>query len=103
MKKNLKSKVYTFSARGESQEFIEKFKASLGDYSFSQAVIDGLGCLAKGKEGKSDAEVRFDEYCRRNCLSKDAQLELLMGPYRVSNSIEDDFTPTKEVNFYAAD
>ncbi len=98
----LKSKVYSFSARDADQALMDNFRESLGDYNFSQAMLDGVKCLIKGKKGQSETENRFNEYCRRNHLSKDAQLELLMTSYRVSSNIEDDFTPDKEVNFYAA-
>ncbi len=101
--KQLKSKIYTFSAKNADRALLDNFKESLGEYSFSEAMIAGVKTLIGSKKECSIVEKQFDEYCRRNHLSKDAQLKLLMGPYRVSNSIEDDFTLDKEVNFYAAD
>ncbi len=96
-----KSKIFSFSAKDSDLELILNFKESLGSYNFSEAMLDGVKCLLKGKQGHSEVELRFNEYCRKNHLSKDAQLELLMGPYRVSNNVEDDFSADVEVDFYA--
>lgn len=84
-----KSKIYSFSAVGHDKIWLEGYKERLGTNSFSQAVIDGLKTLDAPKE-RSKIEKEFDEYCRKNFLSKDAQLGLLMGPYRVCNSGLDD-------------
>lgn len=81
----LKAKTYSFSAAGLDQTWLEGFKERLGSASFSQACVDGLKALDSTTD-RSKIEKEFDEYCRRNFLSKDAQLSLLMGPYRVCNN-----------------
>lgn len=81
-----KSKVYTFSAKDDDQVWLEGFKERLGDGSFSKAVVDGLKKLGECGE-RSKVEHDFDEYCRKNFLSKDAQLKLLMTDLRVCNGI----------------
>lgn len=84
-----KAKTYSFSAAGKDKVWLEGFKERLGKDSFSQAVLDGLKTLEGGME-ISKTEREFNEYCRRNFLNKDAQLALLMGPYRVCNNGMDD-------------
>ena len=90
-----KAKTYSFSANGLNKVWLEGFKDRLAEGNFSQAVVDGLKLLDSPK-GKSKVEKQFDEYCRLNSLSKDAQLQMLMGPLRVSlNGLPDstDDTP----------
>lgn len=80
-----KAKTYSFSASGHNKVWLDGYKLRLKGANFSEAVVDGLKALDSCKE-RSKVEKDFDEYCRRNHLSKDAQLNLLMGPYRVCNS-----------------
>ena len=93
-----KAKTYSFSAAGHDKVWLEGYKQRLGAANFSEAVIDGLKALDT-RIGRSDVEKQFDEYCRRNHLSKDAQLCLLMGPYRVCNSGIDEPSEDKQVSW----
>ena len=82
----LKSKIYSFSAAGDDQTWLDGYKERLGEKSFSQAVLQALQ-LQDTKKGKSAAEHTFDEYCRANFLDKDAMLRLLMTDLRVCNGV----------------
>lgn len=75
----------SFSVKEENLSVLEQFneiieKGGLNRSAvFLKLMVDYMG------NGKSNVEKMFDNYCSENYLSKDSQLMLLMGPYRVAN------------------
>lgn len=81
--------VISFSIKEEDKAWWEEFSDLSGPKGRSNLIKNILKSYMKA-EGTSEVEVAFNTYCIKNNLSKDAQLNLLMGPYRVWNGDDND-------------
>ena len=86
----------SFSVKEENLAVLEQFNAIMeaGDLNRSAVFLKMMKDYLA--EGKSNVEKMFDNYCAQNYLDKDAQLMLLMGPYRVANGGIDTFNKKEE-------
>jgi len=76
------AKVISFSVVDTEMAWWEKFEDTIPTNKRSEYL---LRIIKEHFEtpGLSEIEIEFNQYCLKNNLSKDAQLGLLMGPYRV--------------------
>ena len=76
----------SFSVKEENIAVLEQFNNRIKDGGLNRSAVFLKLMTDYLSDGKSNTEKMFDNYCSENYLCKDAQLMLLMGPYRVSNS-----------------
>lgn len=91
----------SFSVKHDAIPVLEKFNELIekGDLNKSAIFVSLMREYISNKN--SNIEKMFDNYCAENHLSKDAQLLLLMGPYRVSNNGKDlDSEVDEEYDFF---
>lgn len=75
----------SFSVKHDSTHILEEFNKKIRDGDLNKSAVFVRMMENYLNNNKSVVEKIFDNYCSQNHLSKDAQLKLLMGPYRVSN------------------
>ena len=76
------AKVISFSISEEQLSWWEEFEATIPTNKRSEFLLRIIKEFYTGPS-ISKIEKEFNIYCTQNNLSKDAQLALLMGPYRV--------------------
>ena len=77
-----KSKIISISIGEKDQEWWDKFEETVPTSKRSEYILKIIKDYFEDPE-LSETEREFNQYCLMNSLSKDAQLGLLMGPYRV--------------------
>ncbi len=79
--------VVSFSVKDENLAILEQFNKIIqkGDLNRSAVFLRLMKEYINGS-GRSNVEKMFINYCTENHLDVDAQLMLLLGPYRVSNN-----------------
>lgn len=94
MNENVERKIpvnVSFSVKYNSIGILEKFNEKIQAGGLNRSAIFLKLMENFLNNGKSQTEKIFDVYCAENHLDKDAQLKLLMGPYRVANDGGADF------------
>jgi len=76
------SKVISFSVADSELEWWEEFEETIPVNKRSEHLLRIIKDFHISPE-MSAIEKEFNQYCIKNNLSKDAQLGLLLGPYRV--------------------
>lgn len=75
----------SFSVKHDNVHILEDFNKKMIDGDLNKSAVFVKMMQNYLNSGKSSTEKIFDNYCSQNHLDKDAQLRLLMGPYRVAN------------------
>lgn len=76
------SKVVSFSISEDNLDWWEEFELTVPQNKRSEYLLKILKDFHLAPK-LSAVEKEFNQYCIKNNLSKDAQLGLLLGPYRV--------------------
>ena len=75
----------SFSVKHDRIAILEKFNERIEAGGLNRSAVFLKLMEEYLNNGKSIVEKCFHNYCAENHLSVDAQLQLLMGPYRVAN------------------
>jgi len=76
------AKVVSFSVEESQLEWWGEFEETIPTNKRSEFLLRIIKNFYQNPD-ISEIEKKFNTYCTKNNLSKDGQLNLLMGPYRV--------------------
>jgi len=76
------AKIVSFSVGEDNLEWWSEFEETIPTNKRSEYLLRIIKIFHQDPS-VSEVEKKFNTYCTKNNLSKDGQLNLLMGPYRV--------------------